>query len=393
LKKWNKKTFFSHLYCTGCGEKYNKNEIHTVCKKETCKKSLFAAYDLPKTFDKTLLKLRETTLWRYREFLPVEKEENRITLGEGMTPLFLLKNLGASLGLTWLYVKDESNNPTGSFKARGLCMAVSKAKEFGIQTVVIPTAGNAGGALSAYAAKAGMKAYVFMPVNTPQIFKTECQLYNAQLTLVDGLISDCGKMANEFKGKVNAFDMSTLKEPYRVEGKKTMGYELAEQLNWEIPDVILYPTGGGTGLIGIWKAFDEMEQMGWISSKRPRMVVVQAEGCKPIVDAFHEKSKTAKFYANAQTFANGLRVPLPYADHVILDILVKSNGTAVAVSDEEIIRGMKEIAAIEGLIVCPEGAALLGGLRHLLKTKWIKPEEKILLINTGSGYKYLENLP
>ena len=291
-----------------------------------------------------------------------------------------------------LYIKDESHNPTGSFKSRGLGMAVSKCVEFGIKKCAAPTAGNAGGALAAYCAKAGIEAHVFMPMITPQVFKKECEFFNAQLTLVEGLISDCGKIVAERKEKEGWFDVSTLKEPYRVEGKKTMGYEIAEQMEWELPDVIVYPIGGGTGLIGMWKAFDEMERLGWISSARPRMLVVQSNTCAPVVDAFKKGKKEMEFFTGAHTLASGLCVPKPYADQLILEILAKSKGGAVTVTDDEIINGIKEVAKNEGLFIAPEGGAVYAALLNMIADKSIGLNERIVLLNTGSAYKYLENI-
>jgi threonine synthase len=306
-----------------------------------------------------------------------------------MTPLLLAENLGSKPGIKNLFIKDESLNPTGSFKARGLGMAVSKAKEYGVRKCAIPTAGNAGGAMAAYCAKAGIEAHVFMPENTPDVFKKECEYFGAHLTLVKGLISDCGKIVEQRKGEEGWFDVSTLREPYRIEGKKTMGYEIAEQMEWTLPDVIIYPTGGGTGLIGMWKAFDEMEQLGWIGSKRPRMIAVQSATCAPVVKAFEEGKKIMEFFSGAHTLASGLCVPKPYGDELILKVICQSNGLAVAVTDEEIIEGVKQLASAEGIFAAPEGGAVVAALYKLLDTKKISPDEKIVLLNTGSGYKYL----
>jgi threonine synthase len=386
-------SLFSHLVCSGCGTLYPKGEVHTVCRQASCQRSLIAAYDLGQGFDRDLLPFRSADMWRYAEVLPVENEANIVSLGEGMTPLLKARHLGAPYQLPFLFIKDESNNPTGSFKARGLCVAISKAKELGIKKCAIPTAGNAGGAMSAYAAKAGMEAHVFMPENTPEVFKAECRLFGATLTLIPGTILDCGQRVQEGQAREQWFNMSTLKEPYRVEGKKTMGYELAEQLGWELPDVILYPTGGGTGLIGLWKAFNEMEKLGWIGRKRPRLVAVQASGCAPLVHAFQAGESQATLVADAHTIANGLCVPKPYADVLLLQILRETGGWALAVTDAEIITALAEIARAEGLLVAPEGAALWAALKTLLAEGRVNREEKIVLLNTGSGYKYLENIP
>ncbi|PTQ94951.1 L-threonine synthase [Mucilaginibacter yixingensis] len=331
-------------------------------------------------------------MWRYREFLPVIDPANIVTLGEGFTPILPLQNLRSQTGDIEVMWKDEAGNPTGSFKARGIGMAVSKAKELGINTIVTPTAGNAGGALAAYAARAGIRAIVYLPVQTPQLFKDECRLYGAEVIEVDGSISDCGRLANEEALKNGWFQVSTLKEPYRLEGKKTMGYEIAEQFDWQLPDVILYPTGGGTGLIGIWKAFDELERLGWIGPKRPQMVAVQSQSCAGIVEAFQDKKVVSAFMDGGFTIANGLRVPKPYADRLILRVLYQSRGTALSVSDTDMADALKEIARHEGMLIAPEGAALWHAFKQLKATGWLRSGQKVLLLNTGSGYKYLENI-
>ena len=381
----------THLYCSNCAEQYEPNKLYNLCEK--CEKPLMASYDLEKaaeTLTKESLKTRIPTLWRYAEVLPVENAENIISLGEGFTPLTKAENLGAKLNLENFYIKDESLNPTQSFKARGMTAAVSMAKELGVKKVAAPSAGNAAGALSAYAALAGMECHIFVPLDTPQACVIECKALGAHVNLVDGLITDCGRIVGERKAAEGWFDVSTLKEPYRVEGKKTMGYELAEQSNWELPDVILYPTGGGTGLIGMWKAFDEMEEMGWISSHRPRMVSVQSVGCAPIVKAFHEQLNHGADIENAHTVASGLRVPKAVGDFIMLDILRKSGGTAVAVSDEDLVADAVEIGKSEGIFAAPEGGACLTALKFLLETGEVKTDERIVLFNTGSGIKYLE---
>ncbi len=351
------------------------------------------AYDLDaakETLTKEALKSRVPTLWRYEEVLPVENKQNQLSLGEGMTPLHKAEKLGKQIGLSQLFIKDESLNPTASFKARGMSVAVSMAKELGVTKVAAPSAGNAGGALAAYAALAGMEAHIFVPQDTPKANIIECLALGANVTLVDGLITDCGKIVAERKDAEGWFDFSTLKEPYRVEGKKTMGYELAEQMNWELPDVILYPTGGGTGLIGMWKAFDEMESMGLIDEKRPRMVVVQATGCAPIVEAFQQNLTAGVEIENAHTVASGLRVPKAVGDFIMLDILRKSGGTAVAVTDQELVADAREIGKYEGIFAAPEGGALLSALKKLIADKWINQSDRVVLFNTGSGVKYLE---
>ncbi|MFY9609026.1 MAG: threonine synthase [Blastocatellia bacterium] len=380
----------THLYCSACGKTYEPGKLYNLCE---CGKPLMVAYDLEaaaRTLTREWLPGREASLWRYREVLPLDDERNKLTLGEGMTPLLKAKRLGEQLGLSHLFIKDEGVNPTGSFKARGMAVAISMAKELGVQKLAVPSAGNAAGALAAYAAKAGLPAFIFMPGDTPKANIIECQQTGAHVTLIDGLITDCGRIVAERKTAEGWFDVSTLKEPYRVEGKKTMGYELAEQLNWELPDVVFYPTGGGTGLIGMWKAFDEMERMGWIDSRRPRMVTVQAEGCAPIVRAFAAGASTGADVPDAHTVAAGLRVPKAVGDFIMLDILRKSGGTAVSVTDDELIGAVKEIGSAEGIFAAPEGAACLPALRKLLDRGEVDNGERVVLFNTGTGVKYLE---
>jgi threonine synthase len=384
--------FLTHLECSVCGDRHSPHEIQTFCR--SCGKALVARYDLKAArtaLPRSILAGRLPSLWRYSELLPIEREENIVSLGERVTPITPLPKLGELLGLPGLLVKDEGQLPTGSFKARGLAMAVSKAKELGVRAACIPSAGNAAGALAAYAARAGIEAFIFLPEDTPDINIKECIACGAHVELVRGNISDAAKLMNERK-KTNPgwFDVSTLKEPYRLEGKKTMGYELAEQMNWQLPDVVLYPTGGGTGLIGMWKAFDEMEQIGWIGSKRPKMVSVQSTGCAPIVRAYNEKKTDSQFWENAETIASGLRVPKAFADHLILDAVYKSGGSAVAVSDEETIATVYEIAKTEGLFICPEGAAAFAALRHLLSEGKIGETDTVLVFNTAAGIKYPE---
>jgi threonine synthase len=329
-------------------------------------------------------------MWRWRELLPVFEEANIITLGEGDAPLLSVLNLGESLGLENLYVKDESLNPTGSFKARGLAAAVSKAKELWIEKVIIPTAGNAGGAMAAYAARAGMKAHVFMPNDTPLANLEECKATGAEVTLVEGLISDAARMAGIKAREEGWFDVSTFKEPYRTEGKKVMGYELAEAFHWELPDVIIYPTGGGTGLVGMWKAFAELAELGWlVSGSRPRMIAVQASGCAPVIKAFEQGSDSCEFWQGAQTIASGLRVPKSFADRIILHDIRESRGLAIAVSDSEIIDGQKQLGSKEGIFAAPEGAATVAALIKLIEQKQVGQAERIVCFNTGSGLKYL----
>jgi threonine synthase len=382
--------YVTHLECSKTGKTYEPNKLYNLSE---AGKPLLVRYDLEKaarTLTKEILKNRVSSLWRYREVLPVVNDENIVTLGEGWTPLLRAKRLGAEFGLPELFIKDEGPNPTGSFKARGQAAAISMAKELGVKKVAIPTAGNAGGAMAAYAAAAGMEAYVFMPRDTPAANRIECEQLGAHVTLIDGLITDCGAEVARRKEAEGWFDVSTLKEPYRIEGKKTMGYELAEQFNWELPDVILYPTGGGTGLVGMWKAFDEMEEMGWIGSKRPRMFSVQAAGCAPIVRAFDNGWDEAPEFENASTAASGLRVPRAIGDFIMLDILRKSGGGAVAVTDEEMIADTKVVGATEGLFCAPEGAACFSGLKKLLISGKVSSADRIVLFNTGTGVKYLE---
>ena len=382
----------THLECAACGLRHEARRLHNLCTQ--CGKPLLVRYDLDRaaaSLTKESLKGRESDLWRYREVLPVEEEQNIVTLGEGFTPLVRASRLGAQLGLEELYIKDEGQNPTQSFKARGMAAAVSMAKELGARKLAVPSAGNAAGALAAYAARAGLEAFIFMPRDTPRANVIECEQTGANVTLMDGLITDCGAEVGRRKEAEGWFDVSTLKEPYRIEGKKTMGYELAEQFDWELPDVIIYPTGGGTGLIGMWKAFDEMEQMGWIGSKRPRMVTVQAAGCAPIVRAFAEGKRFAEEFPNAHTTASGLRVPKAIGDFMIIDALRASGGAAIAVTDDELIAATREIGATEGIFCAPEGAACLPALRKLMSDGAVKSSERVVLFNTGSGVKYLES--
>ena len=405
-------SFLSHLECSLCGREYDADRLWNLC--PHCQRPLFCRYDLsgvarelPRPSSKSpggwtplgpapwhpysfadILGCRESNIWRYRELLPVRGTVFRLTLGEGWTPLIHATQLGAEVGFAGLYVKDEGLNPTGSFKARGLCTAVARARELGVRALSIPSAGNAAGALAAYAALGSLEAHVFMPADVPQAFVSECDALGAHVTLVDGLIADCGKLAAREAEKHARFDVSTLKEPYRLEGKKTMGLELAEQFGWILPDVIIYPTGGGTGLIGMWKAFDEMERLGWIGPERPRMVTVQSQGCAPMVRAFHRGDDFAEPWANAATVADGLRVPSAVGDFLILRALRESGGTAVAVSDEEIMEAVRLLGRTQGLFVCPEGGAPLAAFHHLRRQGWIEEGENVVLFNTGSGLKY-----
>src|SRR5882762_1692562 len=382
----------THLECAACGARHEARRLHNLCMQ--CGKPLLVRYDLKRaaaSLTKESLRDRGPDLWRYREVLPVEHDENIVTLGEGFTPLVHASRLGAPMGLGQLFIKDEGQNPTQSFKARGMAAAVSMAKELGAKKLAVPSAGNAAGALAAYAARAGLEAHIFMPRDTPRANVIECEQTGAQVTLMDGLITDCGAEVGRRKEAEGWFDVSTLKEPYRIEGNKTMGYELAEQFDWDLPDVIMYPTGGGTGLIGMWKAFDEMEQMGWIGPKRPRMVTVQAAGCAPIVRAFEKGERFADEFPDAHTTASGLRVPKAIGDFLIIDALRASGGTAIAVTDEELIAATREIGAAEGIFCAPEGAACLPALKKLLADGLVKQDERVVLFNTGSGVKYIES--
>ena len=375
------------LECSECGKKYDAAVEQHLC---VCGRPLLARYDLQRaatTLTLENLSSRPRTMWRYGEVLP---NGDAVTLGEGMTPLVRTARLGASMGLQRLYVKDEGLNPTGSFKARGMTAAVTRAKQLGAKTLAAPTAGNAGGALAAYAAAAGMRAVIVMPADTPIANVMECQAFGAEVVKLNGLISDCGKYVAERKDREGWYDVSTLKEPYRVEGKKTMGYELWEQFGGELPDVIIYPTGGGVGLIGMCKAFDEMQEMGWIGVARPRMVAVQAEGCAPIVKAWEAHRDRAEFFANAATMASGLRVPGPLGDLLMLRMLRQTKGTALTVSDDEMLQAGRELASLQGIFAAPEGAATVIAARKLAASGWIKQQETVVLFNTGSGYKYAE---
>lgn len=373
-----------------CGVRQDAFTLQSFC--QTCQAPLAARYNLPAA--RRMLERDQGAglpfMWRWFGLLPVQDPANIVTLGEGNTALLRLTGLGAELGLPELFLKDESSNPTGSFKARGLAAAVSKAKELGVARLVIPTAGNAGGAMAAYAARAGLPACVYMPTDTPRTNIEECRMMGAEVVLVEGLISDAGKLAAQRAREAGWFDLSTFKEPYRLEGKKVMGYEIAQGFGWRLPDVIVYPTGGGTGLVGIWKAFQEMALLGWLEdSARPRMVAVQAQGCAPVVRAFEDGSETCAFWEGAQTHAAGLRVPKPFADRMILRALRESGGAALAVSDEAIRAAQGRLAAREGIFAAPEGAATLAGLQQLLANGWVHRDERVLLLNTGSGLKYV----
>jgi len=383
-------SFAQEIVCSRCEKRFGLSQLLNLC---SCGAPLLVQYDIKKAkaaVAKSALAGRVASLWRYRELLPLQSDTNLVSLGEGYTPLLGAKKLGGELGLRQLWLKDEGQNPTGSFKDRGLSLAISRAKELGVKKAAIPSAGNAGGSFAAYAARAGIEAHVFMPRDTPIANQREAQQYGAKLTLVDGLINDCGRIIAEKKSIEGWFDFSTLKEPYRVEGKKTMGYEIAEQLEWHLPDVIIYPTGGGTGLIGMWKAFAELEELGWIGKARPRMVSVQASGCAPIVKAFDEGKSSAEPWHNGKTVASGLRVPQAVGDFLMLRVIRDSHGTALSVSDDEMLAEIPRIGKAEGVFFCPEGAACVAALRRLLKTSWIKPNDEVVIFNTASGLKYLD---
>jgi len=381
--------YLTHLECSLCKKTYDADRLQNLCPE--CRRPLLTRYDLDavrQALPRDDLATRPASLWRYRELLPVRDSRYVLTLGEGFTPLVSAARLAREADTENLFIKDEGNNPTGSFKARGLAVAVSRAYELGAQSLSIPSAGNAACAMSAYAALAGLDAHVYMPKDVPQPFIAECRAFGAHVTLVDGVITDCGRAAAKDAAAFDRFDMSTLKEPYRLEGKKTMGYEIAEQMSWTLPDVIIYPTGGGTGLVGMWKAFDEMETLGWIDSKRPRMVTVQPEGCAPIVRAFEKNAEFAEPWENARTIADGLRVPAAVGDFLILRVLRESGGTALAVSDRSMIDGANLIGRTQGMFVSFESGAALAAFLTLRESGWIEKGETVVLFNTGSGTKY-----
>jgi threonine synthase len=380
-------TTITHLECSKCGKAHAHDRLVNLC---SCGGPLLAQYDLQAakgSMTRETLRARAATMWRYAEVLPGSEP---VTLGEGMTPLLHARRLGQRLGLESLYVKDEGLNPTGSFKARGLSAAVTCAKELGAKALAIPTAGNAGGALAAYGAQGGIPCVIVMPRDTPAANVLECRAFGAEVREMDGLISDCGRYVADQKEKEGWFEVSTLKEPYRIEGKKTMAYELWEQFEGKLPDVIVYPTGGGVGLIGMCKAFGEMEAMGWIGGERPRMVAVQAAGCAPVVEAFRRGAETAEFWNDAATIASGLRVPKALGDFLILAGLRRTKGAAVAATDEEMLAAGRELASLEGIFAAPEGAATVVAARKLAAEGWIRPRESVVLFNTGCGYKYKE---
>jgi len=380
----------THLECSACGRRYDADALHNLC--TDCKRPLLARYDLDaarRAIDRDRPGPRPRSVWRFAELQPVRDPRHRLSLGEGGTPLVRADRLARALGVDGnLYVKDESVNPTGSFKARGMAAAVSRALELGATALSAPSAGNAAAALAAYAARAGVEAHAYMPADVPPTFTAQCHAFGAHVHTVDGLITDCGRVSIEEAARLGRFDLSTLKEPYRLEGKKTLGYELAEQLDWTLPDVVIYPTGGGTGLVGMWKAFAEMEAMGWIDGTRPRMVSVQSTGCAPIVRAFEAGEETATLFENARTVADGLRVPAAVGDMLILRTLRDSGGTAIAVTDEALLQGATTIARTEGIFAAPEGGATVAAFRELSARGWIQPRERVVLFNTGGGLAY-----
>lgn len=381
-------SYVSHLECPVCEKTYDVSTIQQLC---TCGSPLLVRYDLDgvrNEVKRSSIRERNHDLWRYHELLPVKHEDHVITLGEGMTPLLPMPELGQSYGLNHLYMKDESLIPTGSFKARGAAVGISKAKELGVEHFAMPTNGNAGAAWALYAARAGIKATIVMPQDAPSITRTEVALSGAELYLVNGLISDAGKMVAEKVQHDHIYDASTLKEPYRIEGKKTMGFEIAEQLGWAMPDVILYPTGGGVGLIGIYKALQELKEIGWLAGKLPRLVAVQAEGCAPIVKAWEEKKERSEFWEQSTTVAFGINVPKALGDFLVLRALYETEGMAIAISDQELLEEQKHIAEREGAFVCPEGAATFAAARRLAADGWIGSDESVVVLNTGAGIKY-----
>jgi threonine synthase len=383
-------TLVTHLDCSLCSRKFQAGKAWNLCE---CGGPLLVRYDLAllrETWSLDSFASAPDSMWRYAPVLPVQLATSIISLGEGMTPLLPLPRTGARIGASDLLIKDEGLNPTGSFKARGLSCAVSMCVELGIRKLAIPSAGNAASALAAYAAAAGIEAHIFMPDDVPQSNFIQCKAYGAQVTLVEGLIGDCARIVAERGPREGWFDISTLKEPYRIEGKKTMGYELAEQLGWELPDAIFYPTGGGVGMIGMWKAFEEMEALGWISDKRPKMIAVQAEGCQPVVRAFNEGAERSRFWDGAATVASGLRVPKPLGDFLVLRAVRESGGTAIAVPDADLIDAGIQLASEEGVFISPEGAACVVGAERLLQEGFLKRDDKIVIYNTGSGLKYPE---
>ncbi|MBB6448790.1 threonine synthase [Geomicrobium halophilum] len=387
-------TYLSHLYCPRCENRYSANELYNLC---SCGSPLLVAYHLEKAkkeWHYEQLHKRLPSLWRYHEMLPVTDPENVISFGEGMTPLIDMRAIGDHYDISYLQMKDEGLVPTGSFKARGAAVGVSKAKELGVEAIAMPTNGNAGAAWSLYASRAGIDAHIVMPKSAPPITHKECQIGGARVYIVDGLISDAGRMVAKAAHKYGWFDASTLKEPYRIEGKKTMGYEIAEQLNWQLPDAIVYPTGGGVGLIGIYKSLQELRGLGWIEEDQafPRLVAVQAENCAPIVKAYDEGNKESEFWPDSETVAFGINVPKALGDFLVLEAIEQTNGCAVAISDDEILKEQERVADLEGAFICPEGAATLSAVQQLREEKWLARDDHVICLNTGLGLKYPETV-
>ncbi|NNU84610.1 threonine synthase [Geobacillus sp. BMUD] len=383
-------SYVSHLYCPKCARTYDVDQVHQLCE---CGSPLLVAYDLEamrQEVVREVLKEREPSLWRYHELLPVKRPEHIVSLGEGMTPLVPMPRLGKEIGIEALYMKDEGVIPTGTFKARGAAVGVSKAKELGVKQLAMPTNGNAGAAWSLYAARAGIRATVVMPVDAPELTRKECAIAGAELYFVNGLISDAGQIVAKAIREYGWYDASTLKEPYRIEGKKTMGLEIAEQFSWQLPDVILYPTGGGVGIIGIYKAFKELKALGWVDGKMPRLVAVQAEHCAPIVKAWNEKKRESEFWPNSHTVAFGINVPKALGDFLVLEAVYETDGCAIAISDKDILAEQRAVAKLEGAFICPEGAAAFAAARKLRESGWIRDGETVVVLNTGTGLKYAD---
>ncbi len=378
------------LYCSNCSQVYDFNELQTFA--TCCEKPLLFSYALEKNIPRTILNGTNQSIWKYASFLPILNSKNIVSLGEGLTPILKIEKIAALLNIEHVYFKDETGNPTGSFKARGISVAVSKLKELGVKKCIIPTAGNAGGALAAYCAKAGIESTIIMPRHTPKVFKDECEIYGANLILVDGLINDCGNKAKQLNKDGEYFDMSTLKEPYRLEGKKIMGYEIAEFFNWDLPEFIFYPAGGGTGLIGIWKAFKELISLGWIKNKLPKMIAVQSSSCAPIQEAFNDPIHWKTNFKPEVSIANGLAVPYPFGMDLMLNVIKESNGSICTIQEEKIKENVYLFSKKEGILISPEGAATFMALNQLKQKGVVGKEERVLLLNTGSGYKYLENI-
>lgn len=390
INRYESGSLVDSMYCSKCLKTYNFNEIQGFA--TCCDKPLLFSYHLEKNTSKDFINKDTHSIWRYASFLPILSSKNIVSLGEGLTPITKIEILGKLINHEHLYLKDETNNPTGSFKARGISVAVSKLKELGIQKCIIPTAGNAGGALAAYCAKANIDATIIMPKRTPKVFKDECALYGANLILVDGLINDCGTKAKELNKVGDYFDMSTLKEPYRLEGKKIMGYEIATYFNWDLPDFIFYPAGGGTGLIGIWKAFQEMITLGWIKNKLPKMIAVQSSSCAPIQEAFKDSINWKAHFTPEASIANGLAVPYPFGMDLILNVIKESNGEICTISEDKIKETVHLFSKKEGILISPEGAATYLALSHMKNKGTVGEAHRVLLLNTGNGYKYIENV-